>query len=178
MKCLICPGKGLELGLDSRAWNDDNFIMQNINLHLTTASGRIRCLRCTAKSTRTKQQCGKPALKSSRTQKCGTHGGRSTGPKTAEGKARIAAAHTVHGRETNENRAQRSAASARLSQLEDAMHVLEITTATRIRGRKAAGYVPIRSVDDVRKMVIDDLISRPANAHSFAVSSGNPQDRK
>ena len=147
-------------------------------MFLVTAGGQIKCLRCTASSTRTKQQCGKPALKTSKTQKCGTHGGRSTGPKTAEGKARIAAAHTVHGRETNEIRAQRSASSARLSQLEDAMHVLQITTATRIRGRKAAGYVPIRTVDDVRMMVIDDLLSRPSTAQSFAVSSGNPQDRK
>ncbi len=43
--------------------------------YLTTAAGRITCLRCTAKSNRTKLQCGKPALKTSRTQKCGHHGG-------------------------------------------------------------------------------------------------------
>ena len=166
------------LGLDSDSLKADNFTMRKIDEYLLTAGGRIRCLRCTAQSTRTKQQCGKPALKTSKTQKCGTHGGRSTGPKTAEGKARIAAAHTVHGRETNEIRAQRSASSARLSQLEDAMHVLQITTATRIRGRKAAGYVPIRTVDDVHMMIVDDLLSRPSTAQSFAVSSGNPQDRK
>jgi len=61
------------------------------------AGGRIRCLRCTAQSSRTKQQCGKPALKSSRTQKCTHHGGRSTGPRTAEGKQRLLEADLVHG---------------------------------------------------------------------------------
>jgi hypothetical protein len=37
---------------------------------------------------------------------------------------RIAAAHTLHGRETQKERAERSTVLARLSQLEDAMHVL------------------------------------------------------
>jgi hypothetical protein len=63
--------------------------------YLTTASSRINCLRCTAKSSCTKQQYGKPALKSSKTQKCGHHGGLSTCPKTAEGRQRIAVAICV-----------------------------------------------------------------------------------
>lgn len=127
---------------------------------LLIAGGKISCLRCTAKSKRSGGQCKKPALKTSRTQKCEFHGGRSTGPKTQAGKARIAAAHTVHGRETREQRAERSAASARISQLEDAMHVLKMTTATRTRGRKAAGYKPITSVESVVQMVLDDLLHR------------------
>ena len=49
--------------------------------YLQTAGGKITCLRCTAKSTRTKLQCGRPAIKTSRTQKCQYHGGR---PHTAE----------------------------------------------------------------------------------------------
>jgi hypothetical protein len=69
-------------------------------LYLVTAGGKIKCLRCTAKSSRTKQQCGRPALKSSKTIKCQFHGGRSSGPKTPEGKARIAASHTVHGKDS------------------------------------------------------------------------------
>ncbi len=68
-----------------------------MNNNLMTAGGKIQCLRCTAKSSRTGIQCGRPALKSSKTQKCQFHGGRSTGPRTAEGKARIAALHTKHG---------------------------------------------------------------------------------
>jgi hypothetical protein len=111
-------------------------------------------------SKRSGEQCKKPALKASRTQKCEFHGGRSTGPKTQAGKARIAAAHTVHGRETREQRAERSAASARISQLEDAMHVLKMTTAPRTRGRKATGYKPITSVESVVQMLIDDFLHR------------------
>ncbi len=123
---------------------------------LLTAGGAILCLRCTAKSKRTGEQCRKPALKSSKTQKCQLHGGRSTGPKTEAGKARIASAHTVHGRETQQQRAERSAASARLSQLEDAMHVLDMTTMPRSRGRKASGYKPITTIDDVVQMLVND----------------------
>jgi len=122
------------------------------------AGGKIRCLRCTAKSNRTGDQCSRPALKSSKTQKCQYHGGRSTGPKTAGGNARIAAAHTVHGQETNAARAERSAGSARLSRIEDAMYLLEITTAPRTRGRKARGYVPVKTLDGVRHMVLDSVL--------------------
>jgi hypothetical protein len=128
--------------------------------NLMTAGGKIHCLRCTAHSSRTAEQCGRPALKISKTQKCQFHGGRGSGPKTEDGKARIAAVHTVHGQETKAARAERSAASAKLSQLEDAMHVLGMTTAVRSRGRKAQGYVPVKTIADVRCMVIDDLLHR------------------
>ena len=135
-------------------------VMENIITTLVTGGGKITCPRCTAMSKRSGEQCKKPALKSSRTQKCQFHGGRSTGARTSDGKARIAAAHTVHGRETQEKRAERSAASARISRLEDAMYVLKMTTSPRSRGRKAAGYTAITSVKDVVRMVIDDLLHR------------------
>ena len=122
------------------------------------AGEKIKCQRCTAKSSRTGLQCGRPALKTSKTQKCQYHGGRSTGPKTAEGKARIAAAHTVHGQETSAARGERSVASARLSRIEDAMYLLEMTNATRTRGRKAKGYVPVKTLDDVRQMKLDSVL--------------------
>jgi hypothetical protein len=128
--------------------------------HVDTASGKIRCLRCTARSTRTGLQCGRPALKASRTQKCQFHGGRGSGPKTAEGRASVAAARTVHGRETRQARAERSAASAKLSQLEDAAYVLGMMDGPRARGRKAAGYVPLGTLDDVKQMVTVDLLNR------------------
>ena len=146
------------LGLDSDSLKADNFTMRNIDEYLLTAGGRIRCLRCTANSTRTKKQCGRPALKTSRTQKCQFHGGRLAGPKTEKGKARIAAAQTVHGQETNAFRAERSAGSARLSRLEDAMYLLGMTTAPRTRGRKSRGYVPVKTLDDVRLMVLDSFL--------------------
>jgi hypothetical protein len=127
---------------------------------LSTGGGRIRCLRCTARSCRTGTQCGRPALKNSKTQKCQFHGGRSTGPKTEEGKARLAALHTVHGQETRAKRAERSVASARLSQLEDAAYLLGMMTGPRGRGRKARGYVPIRTLDDARQMLLDNSLHR------------------
>ena len=46
--------------------------------------------------TRCGTACQKPPLKGKN--RCRLHGGASTGPKTAEGKARIAAAHYRHGR--------------------------------------------------------------------------------
>jgi hypothetical protein len=125
---------------------------------LTTGGGKIHCLRCTARSCRTGHQCGRPALKTSKTQKCQFHGGGSTGPQTKEGKARIAARHTVHGRETRAQRAARSAASARLSQLEDAAYLLGIMTGPRGRGRKASGYAPVKTIEHLRKMMIDDAL--------------------
>ena len=105
-------------------------------------------------------QCGRPALKTSTTQKCQFHGGKSTGPKTAEGKARLAALHTVHGRETKEARKERSAASARLSRLEDAAYLMGMMQGARTRGRKASGYVPVRTLEDIKRMMLDTLRSR------------------
>lgn len=117
-------------------------------------------MRCMAHSSRTGEQCARPALKTSKTQKCQYHGGRGSGPKTATGKARIAAAHTIHGQETRAIRLERSSASARLSQLEDAMHVLGLTDAPRIRGRKAKDYVPVQTLADVVGVVVDDFLHR------------------
>lgn len=125
--------------------------------YLVTAGGRITCLRCSAMSKRTKVQCAKPALKASRTQKCGHHGGGpSSGKQSPEGRARIGAAHRVHGDQTNERRVERSQASLRLAQLEDALHALAMTTASRTRGRKPSGYWPIETLDDVRRWVVED----------------------
>lgn len=129
--------------------------MENL---LSTGGGKIHCLRCTAQSVRTGLQCGRPALKASRTQKCQFHGGRGSGPKTAAGKARIAVAKLKHGRETRRAREDRSAASARLSMLEDAARVLGMAVGPRLRGRKADGYVPVRTLEDVLRMVLEDAL--------------------
>jgi hypothetical protein len=79
---------------------------------LITLGGRIRCRQCSAKSKRTGVQCRAPAIKDKT--KCQTHGGKSTGPRTTEGKARIAAAHLAHGRDTRSIRKERSEGLARL----------------------------------------------------------------
>ena len=128
----------------------------NPQLLLSTAGGLIRCARCTAQSSRTELQCGRPALKTSKTQKCQFHGGGQTsGKQTEEGRSRIAAAHYKHGESTKAARAEYSKASATLNQLEDAMHLLKMTTAPRTRGRKPNGYKPVHSTHDVIQLVLD-----------------------
>lgn len=84
--------------------------------YIWTLGGRIRCRQCAAMSKRTGVQCRAVAIKGKT--KCRAHGGRSTGPKTAAGKARIAAAHLLHGRETRKARDERSQGLARLLELE------------------------------------------------------------
>jgi len=60
-------------------------------LLLTTLGGRVQCTQCNALSKRTRQRCQAPAIKGKT--KCRFHGGRSTGAKTVEGRARIPVAH-------------------------------------------------------------------------------------
>ena len=133
----------------------NQIIKTGYETYVTLAGGRIRCLRCTARSVRSGLQCAKPAMKSSRTVKCSHHGGWATGPKTAEGRQRIAQAHTIHGESTKAARQEYSKTSANLSMLEDCMYVLGMTTAPRTRGRKAAGYRPVRTFEDVKNMALD-----------------------
>ena len=59
--------------------------------------------RCGA-GTKAGTPCQRPAVKW--TGRCTRHGGKSTGPRTEEGRARIAAAQTTHGRLTKERRAE------------------------------------------------------------------------
>ena len=59
--------------------------------------------RCGAR-TKAGNPCQRPAVKL--TGRCTRHGGKSTGPRTEEGRARIAAAQTKHGGLTKEKRAE------------------------------------------------------------------------
>ena len=59
--------------------------------------------RCGAR-TKAGTPCQRPAVK--KKGRCTRHGGKSTGPRTEEGRARIAAAQTTHGRLTKERRAE------------------------------------------------------------------------
>ena len=104
-----------------------------------TLGGRVECRQCNAKSKRTKQQCRAPAIKGKT--KCRFHGGRSTGPRTPEGKARVAAAHTIHGRETRQKRLETSHKLAELYQLEELGHSCGLfpVGTERTRGRKPKG---------------------------------------
>lgn len=67
---------------------------------------------------------------------CKFHGGASTGPRTPEGRARCAAAKTIHGQETRQARAERSRDIALLRALESLAHSLGMITGPRTRGRK------------------------------------------
>lgn len=102
--------------------------------YLLTAGGRILCLQCTAKSKRTAIQCRAVAIKGKT--KCKAHGGRSTGPQTKEGRDRIAAANTVHGRETREMRAERRLALKRLADLDTLARSMGLIKGPRARGPK------------------------------------------
>ena len=123
--------------------------------YLQTAGGKITCLRCTAKSTRTKLQCGRPAIKTSRTQKCQYHGGRAHSAETLK---RISKANTLHGEATKEAKDQYRHDSALMHELEDAIAVLKMGSGPRIRGPKPKGYKPVRTQDDVVRMIQERLL--------------------
>ena len=112
--------------------------------YISTAGGKIRCAQCQASSKRTGNQCGAPAEKGKRV--CRFHGARSTGAKTAEGRLRIALSKIQHGQETRQARAERSAKLAEIASLEDILYVINAATGPRTRGRKPAGYSPIKTL--------------------------------
>jgi hypothetical protein len=114
--------------------------INNPELMLIIAGGRIKYRRCTAKSSYTKVQCKRPASKLSKTSKCSRHGGLSTDPKTKAGKDRIRETHLKHGEETKEARAERSAMSTKLLYLRDIGDHIGMFTGTHTRGRKPDGY--------------------------------------
>lgn len=121
-------------------------------MFLVTAGGQIKCLRCTASSTRTKQQCGKPALKVSTTQKCQIHGGRPHSKKTLEA---IAKANTRHGESTKEAREQYRKDAIFIRQLEAALRLINQGIGPRMRGRKPAGYRGVHSIEDVVSVLLE-----------------------
>ena len=119
---------------------------QTTELYLITAGGKIRCRRCKARSSRTKLQCAKPALKSKMV--CGHHGGYSTGPRTKEGKDRIRAAHLKHGQETQETRAERNKKSVMFRYLTDLGNYCELFyKPLNPLGRPPSGYTQLDLTD-------------------------------
>jgi hypothetical protein len=70
---------------------------------------------------------------------CRFHGGRSTGPRTEAGRARCAAAKTVHGQSTRQARAELSEELLQLALLEEIARMTGIITGPRSRGRRP-GY--------------------------------------
>ena len=119
---------------------------------LVAANGRIFCARCQARN-RAGKQCGKPAIRNKRV--CSNHGGRSTGPKSEAGKAKIRAVSLIHGRRSAEGMKKGTEAAARVRQLEDALIVLgAIPEGSRTRGPKPKGYEPVNTIEDVRRLLM------------------------
>lgn len=116
--------------------------------YLITAGGKIKCIRCKAFLKKHQRQCLAPAI-NKKTNLCKWHGGLSTGPRTKEGIEKIRQAHLRSGEETLAAKQLRSEQSARLQMMEDAMHLLGMTTAKRSRGRKACAYKKIKTVRDI-----------------------------
>ena len=133
----------------------EGYLHEGKEQYLLTGGGKITCLRCTAKSTRTKLQCGRPAIKTSRTQKCQYHGGR---PHSEETLRRIAEANTIHGQSTKVAKEQYRHDSALMHELEDAIAVLKMGEGPRIRGRKPKGYKPVMTQADVVRMIQKRLL--------------------
>jgi hypothetical protein len=133
--------------------------MKNVTSMLVTGGGKITCKRCSAKSKRSGEQCKKPALRGKAV--CEFHGGRSTGPKTTEGKARQRAAVLKTGDYTKEAMEDKARSVRVLAGLEDAMYVLNMTTMPRTRGRKPLGHVPLQTVEDVVKFALDNPLHSP-----------------
>ncbi len=65
-----------------------------------------------------------------------------------------------HGEQTLEAKAVRSAKDAEMQALEDIMHVMNMTSAKRTRGRKALGYVPIKTFEEARQWIYLDLLKK------------------
>jgi hypothetical protein len=126
-------------------------------MFLITAGGQIKCLRCTAGSTRTKLQCGKPAMKTSTTQKCQVHGGRPHSPEVLQC---ISEANTVHGEGSKAAKQRYIDDSVLIHELEDALYVLKMATGPRTRGRKPNGYRGVYSEADVIRMIRERVLHR------------------
>ena len=126
-------------------------------MYLVTAGGRICCLRCTARSSRTKLQCAKPALKSSTTQKCGHHGG---SRHSADVLRRISEANTLHGECSKQAKEQYRQDAVHIRELEDVMHLVRFGDGPRMRGRKPKGYRGLHTESDVVRVIRERLLHR------------------
>lgn len=126
-------------------------MISNPEKYLITANGRIKCIRCKARSVHTKKQCGNPALKDKTV--CKWHGGMSTGPKTEEGIQRIRDAQWKHGNETKEAKAKRRKKSLAFATIEKIGLSLGSLTGNKTRGRKPKDlmFYDLNNIDDLIK---------------------------
>lgn len=102
---------------------------------------------CRAYLKKKQTYCAKPAIPNQLV--CAGHGGLSTGPRTAEGRERLAASKTVHGRETRALRALRSKISHDLRQLEEIMYLEGLLHGPRTRGRKPSLWIQAKDSEKI-----------------------------
>ena len=123
--------------------------------YLLTAGKRIYCRRCKARSSRTKKQCGRPALRDKNV--CQFHGGRSTGPKTEKGKERLRTLNLQHGCFTAEMKAGSRIGKLKLRYLEDFAIYTGLFT-ERTRGRKPLGYMRLNPMIPSQLELLKEIV--------------------
>ena len=75
------------------------------------------------------------------------------GPRTAEGKQRIAQAQLKHGFYTKAGLEAKHAEAIQLRQLEDIARLVGMIQGPRTRGAKPRGYVPVTSIKAIKKLI-------------------------
>jgi hypothetical protein len=75
------------------------------------------------------------------------------GPRTAEGRQRIAQAQLKHGAYSKAGLEAKQAESIQLRQLEDIAYLTGLIQGPRMRGAKPQGYRPITSIEAVKALV-------------------------
>lgn len=93
---------------------------------------------------------GKPQV---RTEGCTLVKVKWNGPRTTEGKQRIAQAQLKHGFYTKAGLEAKHAESIQLRQLEDIAHLTGLIQGPRTRGAKPRGYKAIRSMEAVKELM-------------------------
>lgn len=115
-------------------------MINNPDILLVTCGGKIVCRRCKASSVRTKEQCGRPAIKGKEV--CQFHGGRSTGPKNEQNKSRLRTLNLKEGFYTSKAKELERVNSIKLRYIEDIGYHFGILS-VRTKGRKPKGYIPL-----------------------------------
>ena len=75
------------------------------------------------------------------------------GPRTAEGRQRIAQAQLKHGAYSKAGLEAKQAESIQLRQLEDIARLVGMIQGPRTRGAKPRGYVPVTSIKAIKKLI-------------------------
>lgn len=75
------------------------------------------------------------------------------GPRTAEGKQRIAQAQLKHGAYSKAGLEAKHSEAIKLRQLEDAAYLIGLIQGPRTRGCKPQGYKPVTSMADVKELI-------------------------